>query len=446
VIKVIPVSDLAVLYQKHLSDLLQRHRQIMTEQQLDYLIVPSGQPIRIYQDDMDYPFKSSFLFRTYLPLTELPYSFVIIGLTGKPTLIYFQPQDYWHSAPADPDGVWPQHFDIQVVSQQGQAQQFMPADSSRVAFLGQPTDVSKTYTQAQTNPEAVINAIYWQRAYKSDYEIECLRRANQKGAYAHTVAEQAFRAGKSEQQIQLAYVESTGMLEHQMPYGNIVALNQNGAVLHYTDIQTKAPEQTKSFLIDAGVSFNGYHSDITRTYSYENDEFAELIAAMDKVQLAIIESVKTNQDYIDLHISAHLKIAEVLKQFGFVNMTAQAMLDAGITSAFFPHGLGHLIGLQVHDVGGHFLDQTGKANPPPAEHPFCRSTRKMEVGMAFTIEPGLYFIDMLLQPFKQSQHNDAFNWDKIEAFKPYGGIRIEDTIVIQNDAVLNLTRDAFAAL
>jgi len=440
------MSDLTSLYGEHLADLLVRHRLLMKQNDLEYLIIPSGQPIRIYQDDMDYPFKSSFLFRTYVPLTELPHSYLVIGLNGKPTLVYFQPEDYWHTPPSNPEGIWPAHFDIKIVTGKGQASEFMPQDSSKVALLGEATDITETFSLAQSNPETFLNAVYWQRAYKSDYEIECLKRANQKSAFAHDAAEKAFRAGKSEQQIHLAYVEATGMMEHQMPYSNIVALNNHSAILHYNECQSNAPSKMQSFLIDAGVSFNGYHSDITRTYSYQNDEFSDLIQAMDEMQLGCIDSIQVGQKYLDLHIKAHHQIADIINQFGFVDMSAEAMVDSGITASFFPHGLGHLIGLQVHDIGGQFLDQSGKENPPPTAHPFLRSTRNMEVGMAFTIEPGLYFIDLLLKTQREGQHNKAFNWSKIESFMPYGGIRIEDDIVIQENGVLNLTRDAFAEL
>lgn len=440
------MSYLEAYYQQHLDDLLARHRQLMQQNGLEYLVVPSGSPIRVYQDDMDYPFKSSFLFRTYVPLTELPHSYVVIALSGKPTLVYYQPVDYWHTPPSDPEGIWPDQFDIQVVSQQSEVLNYLPKDAESVAILGEENDVTSNLPRAQRNPQKLINSIYWQRAYKSAYEVECLRRANQKAAYAHTIAESMFRQGKSEQQIHLAYVEASGMMEHQMPYGNIVALNNHGAILHYQECQSQAPEQMKSFLIDAGVSFNGYHSDITRTYSYQQDEFADLIVAMDEMQRSCIDSIVNGQAYADLHVKAHGSIAELLKQFDIVDMSTDAMLETGVTGTFFPHGLGHLIGLQVHDVGGQFADESGAPNPPPAAHPFLRSTRHMETGMAFTIEPGLYFIQTLLAEQKTGEHSSAFNWSKIESFMPYGGIRIEDDIVVQDSGVLNLTRDAFAAL
>ena len=438
--------SLSTLYSSHLDDLLSRHRQLMRDNGLDYLVIPSGVPVGIYLDDMNYPFKSSFLFRTYLPLTEVPDSYLVIGLSGKPTLIYYQPVDFWHTPPSDPSGFWPEHFDIQVITQFEQALDYFPDNTNRVSILGEQTRLTRKLDNAVSNPDNLINAIYWQRAYKSDYEIESMQLANDVAAKAHKAAEMTFRNGESEQQIHLAYLLSSGMMEHQMPYGNIIALNEHASILHYTECEAAPIASPKSFLIDAGVTINGYHSDITRTYSFRQDEFADLIQAMDDMQLACIDSIKTGQDYVDLHINAHIEISKIIKQFGFVDMSAEAMLETGVSNTFFPHGLGHLIGLQVHDVGGQFLDSSGTSNPPPSNHPFLRSTRKMESRMAFTIEPGLYFIDSLLKEQRKGKYAQAFNWEKIQSFMPYGGIRIEDDIVIQNDGVLNMTRDSFAKL
>ena len=301
------MTDIASLYSSHLTDLLSRHRHLMRENEVDYLLVPSGEPVRVYLDDMDYPFKSSFLFRTYVPLTDLPHSYLLIGLEGKPTLVYYQPVDYWHTPPADPDGIWPSEFSVEIISEEKQAFGFLPPNTDRVAVLGEPTQVTRHLSNARQNPEALLNAIYWQRAYKSDYEIECLQRANNQAAHCHRVAEQMFRSGKSEQQIHLAYVEASGMLEHQMPYSNIVALNEHSAILHYTECEGAAPTTMNSFLIDAGVSYNGYHSDITRTYSFATGEFADLIDAMDEMQLATIAGIQTGQSYLDLHLEAQSK-------------------------------------------------------------------------------------------------------------------------------------------
>ncbi len=440
------MTDTSVLFAAHLSTLLERHRSLMQNHGFDYLLVPSGVPQSIYLDDMHYPFKSSFLFRTYVPLAELADSYLIISSSGKPCLVYYQPVDFWHSPPSDPVGFWSEHFDIQIITEFEQALAFLPTNSENVAILGESTRITAKLNKAQLNPEPLINAIYWQRGYKSDFEIESVKQANEQAALAHCAAENAFRAGLSEQQIHLAYVEATGRMEHQMPYGNIVALNEHSAILHYMQCDSKAPHHLKSFLLDAGVTVNGYHSDITRTYSFEQNEFADLIVAMDEMQLACIQSIETNQSYLDLHCNAHLQIGEIIKRFDLVDMTAESLLETGISSTFFPHGLGHLIGLQVHDVGGHFADNSGKSNPAPKAHPFLRTTRKMETNMIFTIEPGLYFINALLNIQRSGDNRSAFNWDKIDSLLPYGGIRIEDNIVIKENKILNLTRQAFSEL
>ncbi|MDX1585021.1 MAG: M24 family metallopeptidase, partial [Thermoanaerobaculia bacterium] len=108
-----------------------------------------------------------------------------------------------------------------------------------------------------------------------------------------------------------------------------------------------------------------------------------------------------------------------------------------------PHGVGHYIGLQVHDVGGFSADREGTPIPKPEGHPFLRLTRKVETRQVFTIEPGLYFIESLLDELRRSEHNDAVDWKKVDSFRKYGGVRIEDNVVVTDDGSRNLTREVF---
>ena len=95
----------------------------------------------------------------------------------------------------------------------------------------------------------------------------------------------------------------------------------------------------------------------------------------------------------------------------------------------------------MHDVGGHTGDDRGTPNPPPSNHPFLRCTRQIEARQVFTIEPGLYFIDSLLAKLKGSEQSKYINWNVVDAFKPFGGIRIEDNIIVHRERNENMTRE-----
>ena len=105
-----------------------------------------------------------------------------------------------------------------------------------------------------------------------------------------------------------------------------------------------------------------------------------------------------------------------------------------------------MLGLQVHDVAGFAKNARGETIPRPDRHPYLRMTRTLEPDMVLTIEPGLYFIEMLLAELRDKPVSKDIAWDKVEAFKRYGGIRIEDDVVCTDGAPENLTRDAFAQL
>jgi Xaa-Pro dipeptidase len=166
---------------------------------------------------------------------------------------------------------------------------------------------------------------------------------------------------------------------------------------------------------------------------------------MDAMQQEICAAVKPEVNYPDLHLLAHRKVAEIVARFGFVrDLDADAIVSKRISSTFLPHGVGHFIGLQVHDVAGFMADASGRTIDKPEGHPYLRLTRKISPKMVFTIEPGLYFIESLLKELRASDNAPHINWDKVDSFRKYGGIRIEDDVVVTDSGHENLTRDAFA--
>lgn len=431
----------AELYAHHIAELNRRTRTVLERENLDALIIHSGQAKRQFLDDMDYPFKVNPHFKAWVPVLDNPNCWLVVDGINKPKLIFYRPVDFWHKVPPEPTDFWVGEFDIQLLVKPDQVAEFLPKDMTNMAYIGEQIDVADVLNIGLRNPEPVLAYLHYHRAYKTDYELDCLREANRIAVTGHQAAKAAFFAGGSEFEIQMAYLNATAHGANEVPYGNIVALNHNAAILHYTHLEHAKPQQHHSFLIDAGANFHGYASDITRTYAFEQNEFADLIAALNEKELAIIEKVKPGIRYTDLHLEMHQMIAELLQRFDFVKASPAEMIEKGITGTFFPHGLGHFLGLQVHDMGGFMADERGTHLAAPAEHPFLRCTRMIEPRQVMTIEPGLYFINSLLGDLAKTDSAALINWDKVEQFKHFGGIRIEDNIIVHQNHNENMTRD-----
>lgn len=436
---------LATLYSAHVTINKLRHDVALADAKFDHAVIFSGALHYQFLDDMPYPFKVNPHFKMWVPVLDNPNCFIIYTPGVKPKLVYYQPVDYWHKVAGTPTDAWVDKFEIVMIANPDDAKAHMP--SGRIAFIGEWNEQYASWGNITPNPEQLVNSLHFDRAKKTEYEIECLRRANIRGARGHVAAERAFRNGDSEYEIHLAYLRGADHVEEEVPYGNIIALNENGATLHYYHHDRRRLDggSRHAFLIDAGASYNGYACDITRTYSARKDEFQELIYAMDAMQLEIVAACRPDTNYPDIHLLSHRKVGELLVRFGFVrDIDADGAVKSRITSTFLPHGIGHLLGLQVHDVGGFMADRSGATIPKPEGHPNLRLTRVVETGMVFTIEPGLYFIDSLLGELQKTPQAKYVDWSKVDSFRKFGGIRIEDDILITETGNENLTRPAFA--
>ncbi len=437
-------NDPAALYPDHLQTMTRRADEALARGRFDHLLVPSGTLHYHVFDDRDYPYAVNPQFKAWLPLTRLPNSWLVHTPGKRPTLIFLQPFDYWHAVPDAPSGWWVEHFDIRVIRKPEDAMALLPGPASRCAIVGEAQSAMAQYVP--NNPAEVVNYLEYQRSCKTAYEIALMRQAQHLAARGHRAAEAAFRAGMSEFDIHLAYCGAVGQDANDLPYSNIIGLNEHAAVLHYTERDRAAPAQMRSLLIDAGASCLGYASDVTRTHAFDRgSEFQALIEAVDGAQQAMCRAVRAGTDYRQLHLDAHLALMGILHDFHVIKVSPERAVESGLSAAFFPHGLGHPIGLQVHDVAGFAQSDRGGIIPRPPGHPYLRMTRVLEPGMVVTIEPGLYFIDMLLDEARQKGLGDAVDWSRIDHFRPYGGIRIEDEVLCTEAEADNLTRPAFAA-
>ncbi len=435
------INKLKEEYPAHIECLQQRTKQALSRENIAGVVIHSGQEIKAFLDDNTYPFRVNPHFKHWLPLTDIPNCWLIVNGEDKPTLIYYQPIDFWHKITPLNESYWGDFFNIKILKQASDVDKLLPYDKKDFAYIGSHIEVAKALGFEVINPESMLNYFHYHRAYKSAYEQTCLRQSNMLAVKAHQSAKSAFLDGDTEYDIQNAYLNAIGYNNNEVPYGNIVALNENCSILHYMHFEKQAPQVHRSFLIDAGANFNGYAADITRTYSFKRDKFAELIVRMNQLMLKAVSGLKPGVSYVDLHVATYRDIAQVLTEFDFINVSADTAVESGIVSTFFPHGLGHHLGLQVHDVGGFMADERGTHINAPEKHAFLRTSRIIEAGQVFTIEPGLYFIDSLLLNLKGSTNSDQVNWQEVDEMRCFGGIRIEDNIIVHQSHNENMTRD-----
>lgn len=434
------------LFSNHLKTVQTRSADALAAAGYDSLLVHAGTPPLVFLDDYHLPFKAHAPFKVWAPLIDAPDSFVFYAPGKKPLLLVHQPVDYWHKSPELPDTYWSNQFEIVSCPDRESARGHLPRDLSRTAFIGQPFPQLVSWGSGAINPEHLIAQLDYGRARKTPYEIACLQEANRLGALGHVAAEKAFRAGATEFEIALVFMAATGHRERELPYNPIIALNEGGAVLHYQIQQHTRPAKLHSLLIDAGAEFGGYASDITRTHSHHDAEFAALIKRFDELQLALCAQVKVGLDWRDFHAASYRAIGEFLREAGLINVSADEAVASSLVSVFYPHGIGHLLGIQVHDVGGTQRDAGGGTIERPYNHPFLRLTRKLEDGCVVTVEPGCYLIDQLLNEAKLKPLGQMIEWKRVEQLKPFGGIRIEDNVVARAGASENLSRQAFSSL
>jgi Xaa-Pro dipeptidase len=409
----------------------------------DSLVLHSGVTHYGFLDDQAWPFRVNPHFAWWIPLRDAPECLLQVRPGRRPRLLFHAPRDYWHKPPTLPRESWVAQFEVIPVGSMDEARATL-GDAGRTACIGEPFAGRDDFGFAAVNPERLLVRLHDLRTRKTPWEQYQHRLANHRGARGHVAAAERFRAGGGELEILQAFLAASDQREQELPYGAIVATGANAATLHYQSIGRGAPGP--SLLLDAGAQERGYGSDITRTWSASDDEFAALIRRMDELQQSLCAAVRPGVEWADLHQTSHLLLAELLRDVGLVTVDSAQALERGVTRLFLPHGLGHLLGLQVHDVGGFQTSPDLPPRAPPADHPHLRLTRPLEADFVVTMEPGLYFIDLLLEQARHGELRETIDWLRVDALRPYGGIRVEDDLLVTADGHENLTRQAFAAL
>jgi len=430
------------LYRDHFRTRVRQTEHELAAAGFDRLLIHSGRSHARFQDDYHPSFRAHGHFAAWLPLPHHAECLLEVRPGRTPGLWLWQPEDFWHAPPSAPEPWWADHYDLRTVAEPSEWQPELN-ESVATALIGDPRDFGTLGRHAELNPPKLVARLDEARTVKTDWEVACVAEANRIAVTGHKAAGRAFEAGESELGIHLAYLEAAGHDPDLLPYPSIVCLNEHAAILHNHNRDRAAPDAHRSFLIDAGADCHGYAADITRTWAGSDAGlFGELIEAMDAMQRHLAGRMQTGREYTDLNLEAHRGVAEILHGHGLCDMSLDAMLEANVTSTFLPHGLGHFLGVQVHDVAG-LTAPDGRDLPAPSQYPALRLTRVLEAGNLLTVEPGLYFIPALLEPLRQSPLSRHLNWDRIEQLVPFGGIRIEDNVVVALEQPRNLTREAW---
>jgi Xaa-Pro dipeptidase len=428
------VIDFASLYADHVRAITRAYVRAAETCGFDITLVHSGSLIsKTTFDDQDFPLRTTPAFQHFVPLAE-PDCFVVVRGDRRPLLLRPRTSSFWETRPTPPAPYLLDAFDTIDLDAWEDAKRQIPA-GSRVAFVGERMDRSLGFSR-DAALERSLDAI---RAKKTPYEIACLAEANAIAARGHDALRSAFERGETnELRLHLLFLETTQQDDPETPYKNIVASGKNAATLHHVTYRKDA-NCAPSLLVDAGATFHGYCSDITRTHvrraGAASDTFAALVVAVDAMQKRLCDRIRTGDRYEALHDESHRQASAILRELGIAKNISVEEIDAKkISRAFYPHGLGHSLGLQTHDVGC-------ALTKPRADNPFLRNTSMIEEGQVFTIEPGIYFIEGLLGDLRQTEVAQCIDWSLVDALAPLGGVRIEDDLHVGAGRVRNFTRE-----
>lgn len=312
-----------------------------------------------------------------------------------------------------------------------------PYRGERRFELSELFDVDPREVDGGTSRELVA-AVVAQRSVKTDAEIAEIENALGVTAAAYRAAMSATRAGKTESEI-ASVLQAVALAEdRQQSFNPIVSVR--GEVLHNTSYKNTL-QDGDLLLVDSGAeSPRWYASDITRTFPVsgrftpKQREIYEIVLAM---QTAAIDAASPSTNNRELHLLAALTAVRGLKDAGLMKGDPEAAVEAGAHALFFVHGLGHMLGQDVHDMedlGDVVGYAEGETRSTQFGLGFLRLARQLEPGFVITVEPGIYFVPALIAGWRnEGRHSDFICYDRLHAYLDFGGIRIEDDVLITSN-------------
>ena len=286
---------------------------------------------------------------------------------------------------------------------------------------------------------ALIQAVVKMRSTKEAQEIEAIDHACDVGYAMHTTAQLLIKPGVTERFVGGQVDGIARSLASGVSFATI--FSQHGEIMHGAPSENKL-EAGRLALCDAGCELDDYCSDHTRTMPVSgkfDQRQLEIYSIVEACHDYVLKVAKPGMKYMDVHFAVCRMMTERLKELGLMRGDTEEALQAGAHAMFLPHGLGHMMGMDVHDMEGLGqiyvgFDEETRPNLEQFGTNCLRMGRKLQEGFVVTDEPGIYFIPALIDEWKASGHCKEFlNFDKLETYKDFGGIRIEDDVLITKD-------------
>ena len=408
------------------------------------IYLKGGTVLHRYGTDFEYPFRQESQF-LYVTGVNEPDFHALLDIDNQKFILVLPRRDskyaVWHGY-VNSEGFYKERFQPDRIIYNDQLESYFKRrkpelvyclSDDEAAFVGQ--------FNIQTDTVALPEALAYCRSVKSEEELKNMRKASDLASEAHIACMKAIKPGMMEYEMKAVYDfvnTKNGVLHY--PYNGIHAAGASSAILHYVE-NNRPIRDGDLYLIDAGSEYMGYAADITRTYPasgvfspLQADVYDVVLQALNDNILAARPGVKME----DLHLNASKIVCEGLKSIGILKGNVEDMMEQNVFALFFPHGLGHFLGLDTHDVGG-YLKGVAPIDRPGLR--FLRARRTLEAGMVITIEPGIYFIPALLKPaFESKARKDFLNVNALKPLMNFGGIRIEDNIAITANGCENMTK------
>ena len=320
------------------------------------------------------------------------------------------------------------------------------SDSGLYAKNASYPGISKYYDANRVNKDVLHHTLSTARVTKSPPEIEVMRYCAWVASNAHVEVMRQACPGMIEYELEAIFAYEIYRRGgcRKCAYTAICGCGPDGATLHYGHAgapNDRVIKETDMCLLDMGAEYHGYVSDITCSFPIGpfTDDQRAIYTGVLNAQIAVSKMMKPGVSWVDCHLTADREVVKALIGVGVLHQgTIDEMCAARMGAVFMPHGLGHLIGCDTHDVGGYI-----EGTPKKAEFPGIgklRTSRLMEEGMVMTSEPGCYFIDALIDRALENPEQARFiNKAVVDRFRGFGGVRLEDVVVVTANGVENLT-------